>query len=40
MQAHALERTAEDRAERLKARLAKMEKNLKANFGWTEYLRH
>ena len=33
MQAHALEQAAEFRAERLKAKLAKMERNLKANFG-------
>ena len=33
MRAHALERAAEARAERLKARLAKMERKLKAKFG-------
>jgi len=40
MQAQGLEQAAEDRAEQLKARLAKMEKKLKTKFGYTEYLRH
>ena len=40
MQAQGLEQAAEDRAEQLKARLAKMEKKLKAKFGYTEHLRH
>jgi len=40
MQAQGLEQAAEDGAEQLKARLAKMEKKLNTKFGYTEYLRH